>query len=95
MSKIMQLNPVSFTWKDGPRRGEPDIGFNAQEVEEIVPEVVYTDQNGMKYLDYPKLVPILVGAIQENQAAIDELKAAVAERKRALQETERNNLATD
>lgn len=75
---LMKLRPVSFTWNakaDGGRAGKDDIGFIAQEVEKIVPEAVSTDTTTqMKAVDYPKLVPILVKAIQEQQRTIDELK---------------------
>lgn len=54
LTKVSALNPVSFTWKDGMESGmggKEDIGFIAQEVEAIVPEVVHTDENGMKSID--------------------------------------------
>jgi hypothetical protein len=79
---LMQLNPVSFTWKkdiDTLHAGQNDIGFIAQDVEKIVPEVVQTDgKTGYKTIDYPRLVPILVQAIQEQQKEIETLKADVA-----------------
>ena len=85
LATTMALSPVSFTWKKGiesSQAGEDDIGFIAQEVEKVVPGIVHTDSTGMKSIDYIKLSPILVKAIQEQQKEIDELKAAV----RALQE---------
>ena len=69
-----QLSPVSFTWTTGPMQGQGDIGFIAQEVEQIVPEVVHTDAHGLKYVDYAKLMPILFTAVQANQVRINELK---------------------
>ena len=50
--KLLQLRPVSFTWKEGAKQGEKDIGFIAQEVENIVPEAVQTSQDGYKTMDY-------------------------------------------
>jgi hypothetical protein len=81
----MQLNPVSFTWKkdaatmDGtpdPRAGTNDIGFIAQEVEKVLPGVV-TENKGTKAVDYVKLVPVLVKAMQEQQKEIEALKSRV------------------
>jgi hypothetical protein len=79
LKKVLALVPVSFTWKEGGTRpGEHDIGFIAQDVEKVVPEVVVTGiYDGYKSVDYPRLVPVLVQAIQEQQAQIDELKAEV------------------
>lgn len=81
-SKLLQLRPVSFRWNAGPRKGEEDIGFLAQEVEQVVPEVVYTDRGGTKSIEYAKLIPILVNAVQVQQADIDELKAEIDEMRR-------------
>ncbi|MFA5782364.1 MAG: T9SS type A sorting domain-containing protein, partial [Bacteroidales bacterium] len=41
------------------------IGLIAQEVQPIVPEVVTADTAGIYYIDYGRLVPVLVGAIKE------------------------------
>jgi trimeric autotransporter adhesin len=80
LSSILALKPVSFSWKEGtPREGQDDLGFIAQEVEKIVPEIVTTGSDGIKSVDYPRLVPILVKAVQDQQAEIDVLKAQVAE----------------
>ena len=58
-------------------RIEPEktkIGLIAQEVELIIPEVVRTDDDGMKSIEYQILVGLLVEAIKEQQKQIDELK---------------------
>jgi hypothetical protein len=79
---LMKLRPVSFTWnKDvvGEKSGSSDIGFIAQEVAKLVPEaVVQESSSGMYAVDYPKLVPVLVQAIQEQQKQIDSLRAEIA-----------------
>lgn len=49
------------------------IGLIAQEVEEVVPEVVSTDANGMKSLAYANLVAVLIEAVKEQQKQIDML----------------------
>jgi hypothetical protein len=60
------LRPVTFRWKDvlrfGPQR---EVGFIAQEVMQVVPEVVATNSDGTYTLDYAKLVAVVVGAVQE------------------------------
>ena len=50
---------------------ERQIGFSAQEVEKLFPEVVTTDANGYKSVDYGRLTPVLVEAIKEQQKQID------------------------
>jgi cytoskeletal protein CcmA (bactofilin family) len=57
--------------------GEEDrkVGVIAQETEEVLPEVVMTDQEGMKSVDYGKMVGVLIEAIKDLKAEVEELKA--------------------
>lgn len=71
---IKSLNPVKFNWIDTEKFGEQrEIGFIAQEVEKFVPEVIGTNYDGMKSLEYSRLVSLLTGAIQEQQTIIESL----------------------
>jgi len=68
---IKKLRGVNFTWtKDNSQ----DFGFIAQEVKNVVPEVVHTDSDGTSGVDYSRLTSILVEAVKEQQQQIDELK---------------------
>jgi uncharacterized coiled-coil protein SlyX len=89
LEKVLHLQGVTYKWdKDnvygaGYKDGK-QIGFVAQEVEKVLPELVQTDSDGYKALSYDKLVPVLVEAIKEQQKAIDEKSRIVAEQKTAL-----------
>ena len=72
LSKVMSLVGVSFNWRNS---GNPSIGFIAQDVEKIVPEIVTTDSNGFKSLDYGKITPLLVNAIHQQQEQMASLSA--------------------
>ena len=50
------------------------VGVIAQEVEKVLPEVVNTDGDGMKSVDYGKMVGVLIEAIKELKQEIEELK---------------------
>jgi hypothetical protein len=50
------------------------IGFIAQDVENIISELVGTDNKGMKSLNYGNMNALIVKAIQEQQKQIEELK---------------------
>lgn len=83
---IKNLRPVKFRWKSGSKRGQDDIGFIAQEVEELFPDVVNTrnkEGNKFKSINYEKFVPLLVQSIQEMSSEIDALKAEIKEIKNA------------
>jgi len=67
LEKINSLQGVYFDWK---QNGKRDIGFIAQEVEKVLPEIVSTDPSGIKSLDYSRLTALLVQGIKEQQQQI-------------------------
>ncbi|MFZ2226082.1 MAG: tail fiber domain-containing protein [Candidatus Moraniibacteriota bacterium] len=75
LDKVLALNPVTYTWDiaNYPNQGFEEgtqLGFIAQEVENIFPQLVSTDSNGYKSLTYEKLTPLLTKAIQQQQTQI-------------------------
>jgi len=70
------LRGVSFNWKES---GKHDIGVIAEEVGEVVPEVVFYEANGVdaKGVDYARLTAVLIEAVKEQQAQIRELRSEV------------------
>ena len=77
--KLMAMNPVSYAWKadpDGPR----SMGFIAQEMQEIMPDAVSTgeDDDAMMSMDYGRITPILVSALQDAHKKIEELEIRIA-----------------
>lgn len=51
------------------------VGVIAQELEEVVPQLVHTDEEGMKSVAYGNITAVLIEALKEQQAQIEELKA--------------------
>ena len=49
------------------------IGFIAQDIQKVFPELVYEDKNGMLAVDYISLIPVLVESIKEQQGQFDKL----------------------
>jgi len=75
--KINKLSGYSFNWNDKQDTyevGSRDIGIVAQEVEEVLPEIVQTRKNGHKAVKYEKLVALLIEGIKEQQETIDKLE---------------------
>jgi hypothetical protein len=56
-------------------QGSERYGFLAQNVKEVFPQLVHTDNSGYMYVDYIGLIPILVQSINELRAELAELKA--------------------
>jgi hypothetical protein len=77
LDEVMKLKPRRFDWKNGD--GKNIAGFVAQEVEEILPDLVsdykYTDTETKKSLKMGDMIPTLVKAIQELKAEIELLKS--------------------
>ena len=77
--KVCNLRGVSFTWDHGKKTGKKDIGLIAQEVEDVVPEVVgeaeLLDGTMAKHVDYPKLVALLIEANKELCNRVSDLEA--------------------
>ena len=78
LAKISRIQPVSFRWKEN---NKPSIGLIAQNVEKVFPEIVNTEEkSGLKSVNYSALIPVLIQAINEQQAQIEELKVKINER---------------
>ena len=78
LERTLMLRGVTFEWRrdEFPERHFArgrDIGFVAQEVESIFPELVSTERDGYRSVDYAALTPILVEAIKAQQRQIGEL----------------------
>ena len=78
LSKVSKLNGVTWEWDNDVNeviKQSPKTGLIAQEVEEVLPEVVKTRDDGFLALDYSKMMGLMVEAIKEQQAQIEELKS--------------------
>lgn len=74
LNTILQLKPVNFQWIEGE---ENDLGFIAQDVAEIIPEAVNTNWNSDLLMRYESIIPILIKAIQEQNALIKGLEQRI------------------
>jgi hypothetical protein len=79
LEKALKMRGVYYNWKraEFPQNKFTDrrqIGLIAQEVETLFPELVETDLNGNKSVDYSKVTSVLIEAIKEQQNTIEQLK---------------------
>ncbi len=73
LDKILAMQGVTYEWnKEGMEEGV-QIGLIAQEVEQILPEIVDTDSEGFKSIQYSVLVAVLIEGMKEQQAEYDAL----------------------
>jgi hypothetical protein len=78
--KLMAMNPVTHGWKADPE-ADAVHGFIAQEMMDIVPEAVSGDPEGdeMMSMDYGRITPVLVAALQDANKKIAELETRLNE----------------
>lgn len=76
LEKLSAIKVYDFKWKISEKRGD---GVLAHELAEILPYAVHGEKDGeqMQGVDYSKLIPVLVKAIQEQQSQIEILKAEI------------------
>jgi len=76
LDRLKNLKPVKFNWKEN---GKTNEGFIAHEVQEIFSDAVTGEKDGedMQGMDYGRITPLLVKAIQEQQTIIEDLKTRI------------------
>ena len=76
MGKIQSLSGVTYNWK---KSNSSDIGFIAEDVGKIMPEIVEWDSDGVnaQSMDYTRIIPVVVEAIKHQQKQIDQLQQAI------------------
>ena len=85
LDKIDKIRGVEFDWKitDEKMKKEihsfegHDVGVLAQEIEEVLPEVVTTRDSGYKAVRYEKIVPLLIQGIKELKDEVEILKSKI------------------
>ncbi|MBP7174089.1 MAG: tail fiber domain-containing protein [Cloacibacterium sp.] len=77
-SMLKLLKPVSYYWNQkGKEKGGDNIlqyGFIAQDVEQIAANLVQTDADGYKSVNYIQIIPLLVKSYQESRAELEKEK---------------------
>ena len=69
LEKVSHIRGVTFTMND-----ERGTGVIAQELEQVLPEAVFDNEDGMKSVAYGNMVGLLIEAIKELKAEVEELK---------------------
>lgn len=91
---IQQVHPIFYNWKrkEFPAMqfgNDRQLGVSAQELEKFLPELVQTNTEGYKSVDYTRLSPLLIKGMQEQQQQIEALQKENAELKERLLRVEK------
>lgn len=79
LEKVTQINGYTFNYKDRPDETMP--GVIAQEIEKVLPEVVYEfeqENESYKAVRYANIVPLLIEAIKDLKAKVDDLEGRLS-----------------
>lgn len=75
---VKALRGVSYEWNKGSRKGKSEIGLIAQEVEQVLPDLVHEkellDGSQVKTVDYQKMIGLLIESNKELSARIEKLE---------------------
>ncbi|WP_338791942.1 tail fiber domain-containing protein [Bernardetia sp. MNP-M8] len=89
LNDILSLRGTTYYWKDTVAMNNRfQFGVIAQEVEEVFPNLVVTDENGFKSVNYIGLVPVLLQATKEQQEIIEQKETKLQELETRLEELE-------
>ncbi|MCG8388589.1 MAG: tail fiber domain-containing protein [Cytophagales bacterium] len=104
LEQINALNPVSYQWKDREEQGT-HVGLIAQEVMEVIPEVIYDPAKNMEYdeegkaiptdpgarygIRYHELIPVMIKAMQEMSQAMEKQETKIQEQESRIEEQDK------
>ncbi|MDA3881223.1 MAG: tail fiber domain-containing protein [Prolixibacteraceae bacterium] len=75
MDKLKKINGVTYHLKrdkaNGGKKKKTHYGFLAQDLEKIYPDMIFTDEKGVKSIFYTELIPVLLEAVKAQQAEIE------------------------
>ena len=100
LRKLAQLRGVYYDW-DEEHGGHHDLGMIAEEVGEVLPEIVNYEANGVDAIgmDYSKMTPLLVESVNalraEKNAEIDRLNERIAELERLVEQIASNPVRSE
>ncbi len=95
LQRILKIQGVSYNWKNPEHGKRPQLGFIAQELEKIYPELVETDPQGMKSVNYSHLVSPLVEAIKALYDEVSALKGSLADKEQRILALEQDKAQKD
>jgi len=79
VEQVLKLRPVTFKWNQAGWDDRTHVGFIAQEVQKVIPELVSSrGKSDVLTLNYTGLIPVLIRAAQEQEAVIRQQEARLA-----------------
>jgi len=80
LAKVLSISGNTFTWNDKSHHSGEDVGVVAQEIQEVLPQIVTLRDSGYLAVDYQKIVPLLIEAIKELSAKVEKLEGKLSDK---------------
>jgi hypothetical protein len=79
LNRLMQIHGSTFEFRKNESAGSRiseglQYGLIAQDIEPVFPELVKTDEDGYKSVNYNGMIPVLIEALKEQQSVINKLR---------------------
>jgi hypothetical protein len=82
LNKVLGIEGITYKWKrDGSASGRTHYGVIAQQVEEVLPEVVKRGDDGVRKVSYRELIPVLIEAVKEQQDIVEDQNNTISKLK--------------
>ncbi|MGD0680202.1 MAG: tail fiber domain-containing protein [Polyangiaceae bacterium] len=95
LRELLQLRPVAYHWKDPASDQGKQVGVIAQEVQKVLPELVQADPvSGMLSVNYLALIPVTIGAVQEQNRIIEAQRKLIEQQMVRISRLERGHAPT-
>jgi len=80
LAKVLSISGNTFIWNDKSHHTGEDVGVVAQEIQEVLPQIVTLRDSGYLAVDYQKIVPLLIEAIKELNAKVQKLEDKLSDK---------------
>jgi len=81
---VDRLSGYRYNWKEDIRGTRTQIGLIAQELQEVLPELVYEDEQGVLSVDYTSIIPLLIESIKTERSKSLELEKRIEKMERKM-----------
>ena len=68
---MLKIDGKRYTFKES---GKESVGVLAQEIQEVFPELVKTNKEGLLSVNYQGLIPVLINAVKEQQQNLEKVQ---------------------
>jgi hypothetical protein len=86
LSTIQKLRGISYYWKDETKGNRLQFGVIAQKMEDVFPNLVYTETEGYKSVNYIGVIPVLIEATKEQQTIIEAQEEKITKLEKQVQQ---------